>query len=82
MPAKPSESVPIGGDNDTVANDFNNHFANVASSFVFEEDNTNNIHTESNHKPSNDKSLKLSPVTEMDVLKEIFALKTYKIYWY
>ena len=76
IPSKSSEPTHTGDDSQKLASKFNSHFANVANAHAFENDKSKRIPL--GNKQSDDISLKLSPVTEMDVLKEIFALKNKK----
>ena len=76
IPSKSSETTHTGDDSQKLASKFNSHFANVANAHAFENDKSKRIPL--GNKQSDDISLKLSPVTEMDVLKEIFALKNKK----
>ena len=79
MPAKCSDSVNNSNDkneNVKLANKFNTHFANVANSRTYDDNITNMAPVkEANCNPN---PLELSLVTEMDVLKEIYALKNKK----
>ena len=77
MPQKSSDPMQDTGDNETLANKFNNHFANVAKSLAPKDDRIKNTPITSGNK-CNDKSFKLSLVSEADVLKEICALKNKK----
>ena len=79
MSAKCSDSVNNSNDkneNVKLANKFNTHFANVANSRTYDDNVTNMAPVkEANCNPN---PLELSLVTEMDVLKEIYALKNKK----
>ena len=43
IPSKSSEPTHIGDDSQKLASKFNNHFANVANTHAFEDENTNRI---------------------------------------
>ena len=83
MPKKSNESINCtNSSNEELAEKFNSHFANVASSCIFENESVSaavhNTAVETLHTFDQENSFKLCPVTESDVLKEIFALKNKK----